>query len=852
MLRIFPFFLGAAIFAGAASGQSPAVGDPRPRLPAALGGGSVSSAVDLNRDGRVDLLRAEGSQLRVLLQGIDGAFSEHPAQPPLDFAATGPISVLAPGRLDGDPHLDVVVGLVGGPDEVLHNDGRGVLTPVSPSPIPPSMFQVTVCIVVADLDQRAGEDLLVLAANAPPRLLLSTAPGSLAYTDATANLPNAAAGSHDAADAADFDLDGDVDLVLGQSSVAPTVVLRNNGVGDFRGSPVVVPGATPPVRHLIAVEVTRDPWPDLLIAPDGTGPQPVFVLAGGPGLVFSPVPAGAPLADGFADLAAADVDRDGAVDVVALQSDGALWLGRGPGDGTFPQIDLLLPAGPRRTIALVDVEGDGDADVWVPGIGLEDALLLGDGQGAFVDTEDRTAPTGARRIGRAVAAVDATGEGDPDLVLFGRDGGAATWRNDGSGRFAEDPTIAPPSLPAGGVYTDVRAVRLSPGGPARDLVVLGQPSPFHPPGLRVLRWRTGTGYVDASAQLLSQSQAGRVLTVLRAAAFGRSMPQQAVSDLVLGDSAGMVTIHRLGAGGYTEVTGAVPFPHAGAVLDVLIGDLDGDRAEDLVVVTSGGLPEVHVASGPGGLSFRHVPGAVASPTPATTGLLADLTGDGVLDLLLATPRSGIGLSLLAGVGDGTFNDVTARYLGGLPAFAAVTALVQLDERRVAVGREGEEDVLLARSASSFRLDPVPMRGSRATRRLLAEDLDLDGDQDLVVVRADSEPAVLPGLDTQLAARGLGQNGRVLRLLVAGPSGGTGFLLFSPLTTRSPLAGLGILRLVSPVTVAAVRLGAAPTVIDLVVPPTLPPLDLPLQLVTFDPLAASVAIGNLELATVTAH
>jgi hypothetical protein len=848
--------LGIVALAAPLVAQVPPLADPRPRLPAGIGAAIGCAAADLDRDGAVDLLRAEDSRLRVLLQVRGGAFHEHPQQRAIDFGTAGPIAAVAVARVDGDQDPDLVVGLRNGADQVLLNDGRGVFTLAVPPPIPPSAFPATLAIIAAELDGRAGDDLLVLAANAPPRLLLANlAGGAPVYVDGTAFLPAVATAPRDAALAVDLDLDGDQDLVLGGGALALALVLWNDGRGDFRRAATSLPSGTPPARQLASADLDRDGRPDLLIAPDGAGPGALAAVLnpGPPGGLVLLVPASIPLPR-LTALAAADLDGDRAADAIVLREDGELLALRGRGDGSLFRATGLLGAGPRRALVLADLEGDGDADVFAPGYGIEDSLLLGDGAAGFVDTEARTAPIAARRDARGLALLDLSGEGDPDLLSLGRDGELGCWRNDGGAAFTPDPGIPLPRLPSGGAYSDLVAARLSRGAPAADLVVLGQPSPFHPPGLRALAMRGGV-LVDESAQVFAHAWTGRLLTALAAVALGRGPTGDAASDLLVGDSAGEVRLLRRPAAGgvYQELPNALPFVHPGAIAGLLTGDLDGDGAVDLVVLPSGGPPEVQLAVGPSGLMFRRLAGAVPSPGPARAGLLADLDGDGRLDLLLATPRSARGLALLWGIGGGQFVDVSPGELAAVGPVAGAIGFVRLDARRILVGRDGGESLVLIRvGGSGFAAVEVPGRGSRRLHVLRAADLDLDGDLDVAAARSDAEPAILLGTDLQLAAVGRGQAGRILRLRIAGPAGASGFVLVAPRTARTALPGFGVLRLVAPETLALTPLAAWPASIDLAVPAGLPPTDLPLQLVVFEPSSGAVRLGNLEAALVGPH
>lgn len=145
-------------------------------------------------------------------------------------------------------------------------------------------------------------------------------------------------------------------------------------------------------------------------------------------------------------FAFADVDNNGTVDAVTLFSndggdspEGAeIMLNDGNGQFSLgPTSEPLHRAGEsvaRSGAAFVDVDRNGDLDLWIGQSG-QDLLLLGDGDGRFVDgTEDRglATPTATSTEARnqaegpgntwSVAACDVDADGTPELLsgAYGR------------------------------------------------------------------------------------------------------------------------------------------------------------------------------------------------------------------------------------------------------------------------------------------------------------------------------------------------------------------------------------------------------------------------------------------------
>jgi hypothetical protein len=157
----------------------------------------------------------------------------------------------------------------------------------------------------------------------------------------------------------------------------------------------------------------------------------------------------------------ADMNGDSHPDLMSTRARGDLVLYLGDAEGRFPDEPKLTPRfeqplrGPS-SLAVGDVDGDGDLDVWlaqykIPYLGGQmptpyyDAndgypsyLLLNDGQGNF---SFGTAAAGleAKRFRRTYAStfVDLDDDGDLDLLVVSDFSGVDLYHNDGRGHFSD-------------------------------------------------------------------------------------------------------------------------------------------------------------------------------------------------------------------------------------------------------------------------------------------------------------------------------------------------------------------------------------------------------------------------------
>jgi hypothetical protein len=263
-------------------------------------GCSVACAIDVDRDGRADLaLSSFASGVRVFLN--DGRMNWREAS---GLAETPPVGDLAQGERDL-----VGVGYPRGGLLVLRGDECKVLAEEE--------FGRALALADLDLD---GHDDLVVATGRRVRVFLSVPGSPPSWREQSAGLP----------------------------APARPDSLRALCVGHFHGQG----------RPQIAVCSQPDPaLPES--ERDSIG---VFGWDEARG-AWVHVDEGLPRGDSFADLAAADFDSDGKLDlaVLSLEHGAAIYLG--DGQGGFRAKGRLAGAHGRGRLAVGDIDGDGRPDL---------------------------------------------------------------------------------------------------------------------------------------------------------------------------------------------------------------------------------------------------------------------------------------------------------------------------------------------------------------------------------------------------------------------------------------------------------------------------------------------------------
>ncbi|WP_162560209.1 FG-GAP repeat domain-containing protein [Methylotetracoccus oryzae] len=639
--------------------------------------------VDLNRDGRLDLVSADfrDDRISILLGQAGGTFGAAAgvlvgSTPAPAVRGSRPWN-LATGDLNADGKPDVATVNCNSLDvSVLLGDGNGGVLPKTDYPVTTGAQDCPKGIAVGDLNRDGKADLAV-AIEVGHALKIMSGNGDGTFGDATEipGIPDTARPSF--VTAADTNRDGILDLFVADQTSAAILEFRGQGNGTFAA----------PVSHSVGVD------------PEG--------------------------------IAVGDINRDGILDIITANQGidgpgnfGTLSVLLGTADGNFTAGPTVAPSLKVRSVVLADVDADGILDV-VTGNGVSDAVsvLPGIGDGSFGTRV--TMGTGFNANGVAVA--DLNRDGLPEIAtanqgflgqvtphdvsilknLSVKPSAGALQRSANSATGTNPSSIASSDIDRDGILDLIVANRgsndLSVLKGTRDAAVFGTP-----------------GRVTLPAEITEP-------TFVAVGDYSRD----GIQDIAVAGTGGMALMLGDGDGNFVSRR---TFTDK-SVSAVALVDVDANGMPDIVMANPAEDTVTVYRRGASGNLFPAATYAVGDEPVALK--IADLNRDGRLDIVVAN-RSGNTVSVLSQLRTRQFQlGAQSPAVGTSPQALEIADFNGDGRLDIAVANHDSSDVsvLMRARRGGYRAAVAYDAGAKLTA-LTAVDLNLDGILDLAMASDD--------------------------------------------------------------------------------------------------------------------
>lgn len=584
--------------------------------------------------------------------------------------------------------------------------------------------------VVGDFNGDGYSDIVALDGYTCLEFMPGGKSGALGKPVDTCILPNTGA---DTGVAGDFNNDGKLDIAMvastgcnGAACSANVMFAQGNGDGTFSNASNINLsnlGYFEGFNNVAAADVNNDGNLDLLLVTTGGH---VYVLLGDGKLGFtvsSFVVEGSANQYSAIGLGITDFNKDGKLDLAVSSSAGNVAVMLGNGDGTFePAVTYAMDIAGIGQLALGDVNGDGLTDIVVTtfnGQGI--SVFLGNGDGTFQKVIDSSSTVLNPNY---IALADVNGDGKADAIVSTNAGdyGGDTidvLLSNGDGTFqpaVQYAVVAGPGRVRVGDFNND-------GHP--DWVTLTPGSILLSVGIN-----TGTGGQFIGAKNF-QTTPGNDTTSgdIVAADFNNDGKLDYATVTNFRYNTGVNVCFGDGAGNFSA-----PVYYSvgnGQPNNITSGDFNNDGYPDIAVLDlNNGTVSVLLNKGDGTFDSP-----VAYTAGKGGGLIQtrDFNNDGKLDIV--TTNSGDGtVSVLLGNGDGTFQTQkvsTSEASAGNLAVGDFDGDGNLDVAAADYG-SGNIAILIGNGDGTFK-SPTTLKGPADNAGMVAADFNKDGKIDLVAV-----------------------------------------------------------------------------------------------------------------------
>ena len=578
-------------------------------------------AIDVNRDGNLDLVIGVGTQMWVLLGNGNGTF-----KPAIPVTSAGSVS-FALGYFDSDANPDLAsYGSIS--VRVQKGVGDGTFLPGTDYPISFPVQESMASIAVGDFNGDGKSDIVVGTmgqTNGHLAVLFGNGDGTFSgpKTNLTALTPSTLA-------VGDFNSDGKRDVAAGDYDTGTVTIFLGNGDGTFVSGAVYFVGTN--LTSITVADFNSDGTNDLVVT---TLSRVTILLGVGNGTFRQTATFG-----GLWEAAAVgDFNGDGKLDLVSdVQAASAkIGITLGNGDGTFKAAVPYKVGGNPQSVATGDLNGDGHLDLVVANFDSNTvSVLLNNGDGTYQPASNYPTPTGPQ----AVAIGDLNGDGTNDIVVstLNTTNAFSVLLNKGNGTFK-------PAINFGSFGGAPIAVGDFNGDHKLDILANSLLAGFQ------VQLGNGKGGFASAPAVPGVNAYGYAPGLLVVGHFNADTNL----DFALGvDGESKVTV-GLGKGDGTFQV--VNTSYAGTNCQgIAAGDFNGDGKLDLAVADGGtsdvGQGAVFILLGNGDGTFK-LGAQYPQGAHAAFVACADFNGDGKLDLAVRYIE-GFGMGVMLGNGDGTF------------------------------------------------------------------------------------------------------------------------------------------------------------------------------------------------------
>ncbi len=701
---------------------------------------------DFNDDDRLDVVTVNSGDASVslLIGDSNGQFAE-----PLDYLVGAGANQITAGDFNEDGQLDLAVTNRDDNNvSILLNVGGGQFAPQFLLDLEMGPRGVT----VGDFNNDGALDLAVANfGSASVSLFFGDSAGHFAdpFVLTTEDAPELVL-------AGDFNHDHLLDLATVDRGSNSVTIHAGHGDGSFHLlANIPLQGLS---YQLVLGDFNGDGNGDLATASEGSN---VSVLLGHTDGTFDlPIPT--VVAGGPAAIASADFNSDGNLDLVTVNpTTQALSVGLGRGDGTTLAPIVTSLEGEPVAVVTEDFNNDGRPDVAIASyLANSVSILLGIGDGTF--QSPMTLSVGAHPV--ALVTGDFNHDGLADLATSDFGGGTVSvLMGRAEGAFAEARTFqvgeGPVALAVSDLNLDGQFDLVVSNGWSRDLTLLigGGDGSFHSAATLALGATPGTVSTgdlnnDGRVDIAATHPALNTVAILLG---GNDGAFQSPEEFVVGAGPESLTIVDFNGDGRADIATTNSNSHDVTVLlgsgdgtfpshtafDVgrfpsalLAGDFNNDDRFDLATANGLGEP-VSVKLGLSNGLFTQ-PGA-SSPIIQSRPLVADFSGDGILDVALLR-NDGV-LLFRAGSPGGIFQApviINTEKDDSFRDLAVVTS--QGRSLIVAINIQSNTiDVVAAINGQFLKIvDELPVAGILLSR-ILTGDLNGDGLDDAVMASAAS-------------------------------------------------------------------------------------------------------------------